>query len=91
MPVYVPGSFYEGVFPNASINFAYSSAAIHWLSRMPTTVADSSSPAWNKGRIHYSNATNEVIRAYETQYSEDSGHGELPASQRTRDCMCMED
>ncbi|XP_062027511.1 loganic acid O-methyltransferase-like [Rosa rugosa] len=67
----VPGSFYKQVLPNASINFAYSSTAIQWLSRVPTAVADSNSPAWNKGRIHYSNATDEVKRAYETQYSDD--------------------
>ncbi|XP_040366506.1 loganic acid O-methyltransferase-like [Rosa chinensis] len=67
----VPGSFYKQVLPNASINFVYSSTAIQWLSRVPTAVADSNSPAWNKGHIHYSNATDEVIRAYETQYSDD--------------------
>ncbi|RXH77254.1 hypothetical protein DVH24_023528 [Malus domestica] len=29
------------------------------------------SPAWNKGRIHYSNSTDEVVRAYEAQHAED--------------------
>ncbi|KAL6175648.1 hypothetical protein ACLB2K_052287 [Fragaria x ananassa] len=67
----VPGSFYKRVFPNASINFAYSSTAIQWLSRVPTVIEDSTSPAWNKECVHYSNATDEVIKAYETQYSDD--------------------
>ncbi|KAL6181468.1 hypothetical protein ACLB2K_048123 [Fragaria x ananassa] len=67
----VPGSFYKQVFPNSSINFAYFSTAIQWLSRVPTAIEDSTSPAWNKGCVHYSNATNELIRAYETQYSDD--------------------
>ncbi|KAK9925792.1 hypothetical protein M0R45_023057 [Rubus argutus] len=67
----VPGSFYGRVFPNASIHFIYSSTAIQWLSRVPKEVLDTNSPAWNKGRIHYSNSTDEVIRAHETQYSED--------------------
>ncbi|PRQ15954.1 putative loganate O-methyltransferase [Rosa chinensis] len=67
----VSGSFYGRLFPNASIHIAHSSYAIPWLSRVPKAVMDSSSPAWNKGRIHYSDSTDEVIRAYETQYTED--------------------
>ena len=67
----VPGSFHGRLFPNASIHIAHSSYAIHWLSRVPKAVMDSSSPAWNKGRIHYSDSSYEVIRAYETQFSED--------------------
>ncbi|KAK9940001.1 hypothetical protein M0R45_016679 [Rubus argutus] len=67
----VPGSFYGRLFPDASIHLAHSSYAIHWLFRVPKAVVDSKSPAWNKGRIHYSNSTDEVIRAYETQYTED--------------------
>ncbi|KAK9925791.1 hypothetical protein M0R45_023056 [Rubus argutus] len=67
----VPGSFYGRLFPNASIHIAHSSYAIQWLSRVPKAVVDSNSPAWNKGRIHYSNSPDEVLRAYETQYTED--------------------
>ncbi|KAK9939987.1 hypothetical protein M0R45_016665 [Rubus argutus] len=67
----VPGSFYGRLFPDASIHLAHSSYAIQWLSRVPKAVVDSKSPAWNKGRIHYSNSTDEVIRSYETQYTED--------------------
>ncbi|PRQ15955.1 putative loganate O-methyltransferase [Rosa chinensis] len=67
----VPGSFYSRVFPNASIHLVHSSYAIHWLSRVPKEVLDKHSPAWNKGKIHYLNARDEVVRAYEAQYVED--------------------
>ncbi|PQQ15531.1 putative S-adenosylmethionine-dependent methyltransferase [Prunus yedoensis var. nudiflora] len=59
----VPGSFYGRLFPNASIHFFHSSYALQWLSRVPKEVVDKNSPAWNKGRIHYSNSTDEVVRA----------------------------
>ncbi|KAM0980153.1 hypothetical protein FF1_015911 [Malus domestica] len=67
----VPGSFYVRVFPNASIHFFHSSCALQWLSRVPKEVVDRNSPAWNKGRIVYSNSTDEVLRAYEAQHAED--------------------
>ncbi|GMY23879.1 loganic acid O-methyltransferase-like [Fagus crenata] len=67
----VPGSFYSRLFPNASLHFVHSSYAIHWLSKVPKSVVDKSSPAWNKGRIHYSNSEVEVVKAYEAQYAED--------------------
>ncbi|KAK9925787.1 hypothetical protein M0R45_023052 [Rubus argutus] len=67
----VPGSFHGRVFPSASIHIAHSSYAIQWLSRVPEAVVDRDSSAWNKGRIHYSNSTDEVIRAHETQYNKD--------------------
>jgi hypothetical protein len=67
----VPGSFHGRVFPSASIHIAHSSYAIQWLSRVPEAVVDRNSYAWNKGRIHYSNSTDEVIRAHETQYTKD--------------------
>ncbi|GMY23892.1 loganic acid O-methyltransferase-like [Fagus crenata] len=67
----MPGSFYSRLFPNASLHFVHSSYAIHWLSKVPKLVVDKSSPAWNKGRIHYSNSEVEVVKAYEAQYAED--------------------
>ncbi|VVA33061.1 Hypothetical predicted protein [Prunus dulcis] len=67
----VPGSFYGRIFPNASIHFVHSSYAIQWLSSVPKVVVDKTSPAWNKGRIHYLNSPEEVARAYEAQYTED--------------------
>lgn len=67
----VSGSFYGRLFPNASIHIFHASYAIHWLSRVPKEVVDRNSPAWNKGRIHYLNSTDEVKRAFEAQYAED--------------------
>ncbi|XP_050121574.1 loganic acid O-methyltransferase-like isoform X2 [Malus sylvestris] len=67
----VPGSFYGRLFPSTSIHFFHSTFALHWLSRVPKEVVDKNSPAWNKGRIHYSNSPDEVVRAYEAQHAED--------------------
>lgn len=67
----VPGSFYGRIFPNNSIHLVHSSSSNHWLSRVPKEVVEQNCPAWNKGQIHYSNSSNEVMRAYEAQYAED--------------------
>ena len=67
------GSFYGRFFLKASLHFVHSSYAIHWLSRVPEDVANKNSPAWNKGRIHYPNSGDEVIRAYKVQYEKDMG------------------
>ncbi|XP_073057660.1 loganic acid O-methyltransferase-like [Primulina eburnea] len=67
----VPGSFYGRLFPRASICLAYSSSSIHWLSKVPKELVDKNSPAWNKGKIHYTGARNEVVGAYAAQFDED--------------------
>ncbi|KAF5450976.1 hypothetical protein F2P56_031285 [Juglans regia] len=67
----VPGSFYGRLFPKASLPFIHSSYALHWLSRVPLEVMDEGSPAWNKGRIHYTNAPKEVVEAYATRFAKD--------------------
>ncbi|CAM8956485.1 unnamed protein product [Rhodiola kirilowii] len=68
----VPGSFYGRLFPKASIHIAYSSCTLSWLSRIPKEVTDETSPAWNKGSIHYDNgARKEVFQAYEAQFAID--------------------
>ncbi|PON71876.1 SAM dependent carboxyl methyltransferase [Parasponia andersonii] len=67
----VPGSFYGRIFPEASLHFVHSSFALHWLSQVPKEVRDKSSPAWNKGRVHYANSGDEVVRAYKAQYEKD--------------------
>ena len=67
----VPGSFHGRLFPASSIHFVYSSHALHWLSRVSEEVVDKSSPAWNKGRIYYSNSADEVLKSYEAQYFKD--------------------
>ncbi|PON85701.1 SAM dependent carboxyl methyltransferase [Trema orientale] len=67
----VPGSFHGRLFPNSSLHFIHSSCALHWLSKVPSEVMDRTSPAWNKGRIHYTNAGKQVVKAYSDQYAED--------------------
>ncbi|KAF3437220.1 hypothetical protein FNV43_RR19973 [Rhamnella rubrinervis] len=67
----VPGSFHGRLFPSASLHFVHSSYSVHILSRVPKEVEDKNSPAWNKGRIHYGNASDETFNAYEAQYLKD--------------------
>lgn len=67
----VPGPFHGRLFPKQSIHFAYSSCSLNWLSKVPKAVEDSKSPAWNKGRVHYINASQEVFNAYSNQYADD--------------------
>ncbi|KAI3845193.1 hypothetical protein MKX03_024851 [Papaver bracteatum] len=64
----VPGSFHGRLFPRASLHFVNSSTALHWLSRVPKGPVGDINSAWNKGRIHYSNAPDEVFQAYSAQY-----------------------
>lgn len=65
----VPGSFHGRLFPEGSIHFFYSCIALHILSKVPEELLDMNSPSWNKGRIHYINAPDEVVNAYATQYA----------------------
>ncbi|KAJ9552711.1 hypothetical protein OSB04_016756 [Centaurea solstitialis] len=67
----VPGSFYGRLFPRASIHVIHSSFALHWLSQVPKEVLEKSSLAWNKGRVHYGGANEEVITAFRQQYVKD--------------------
>jgi len=71
----VPGSFYNRLFPQSSIHFAYSTYALHFLSKSPEVVQEMNNPAaWNKGRIHYTSASKEVVDAYATQFAKDAGN-----------------
>ncbi|KAI3453090.1 hypothetical protein Pfo_009753 [Paulownia fortunei] len=67
----VPGPFHGRLLPKASLDFAYSSCALNWLSEVPKSVADHKSPAWNKGKIHYTGARQEVFEAYSNHYAND--------------------
>ncbi|KAH9556208.1 hypothetical protein CY35_07G014400 [Sphagnum magellanicum] len=46
----VGGSFYNRLLPKESIHFAISILCLHWMSQIPATVTDKSSPLYNKGR-----------------------------------------
>ncbi|KAL5539233.1 hypothetical protein UlMin_046233 [Ulmus minor] len=67
----VPGSFHGRVFPKSSLHLAYSQYALQWLSKVPEELLDKNSPAWNKGRVHYTYACDEVVNAYAAQFSKD--------------------
>ncbi|CAN7053500.1 hypothetical protein IGI04_028401 [Brassica rapa subsp. trilocularis] len=67
----VPGSFYGRVLPQSSVHIVVTLAATHWLSSVPKELLDKSSKAWNKGKVHYSNAAEEVVKAYEDQFGRD--------------------
>jgi hypothetical protein len=67
----VPGSFYDRLFPESFLHFVHCSISLHWLSKLPEQLLDKNSPAWNRGRIHYTNAPNEVVNAYASQFAKD--------------------
>ncbi|KAI4379095.1 hypothetical protein MLD38_005433 [Melastoma candidum] len=60
----VPGSFYGRLFPDSSLHFVYSSYALQWLSEVPEGLV-------NKGRVHCTNAGDNVCKAYATRYRTD--------------------
>ncbi|KAJ4851624.1 hypothetical protein Tsubulata_022991 [Turnera subulata] len=67
----VPGSFYNRLFPKASLHLGHSSSALHWLSKVPDEVIDVNSPAWNKDSIYCSGVSKEVTKAYVAQFQND--------------------
>jgi hypothetical protein len=67
----VAGSFHNRLFPESSLHFVHSSYSLQWLSASPEELSDKNSPAWKKGRVHYTSAPEEVFQAYSTQFAED--------------------
>ncbi|XP_073136755.1 loganic acid O-methyltransferase-like [Henckelia pumila] len=67
----VPGPFHGRLFPKSSLHFAYCSCALNWLSDVPEAVLDETSSAWNKARVHYTGAREQVFDAYKNQYAKD--------------------
>ncbi|KAF2312960.1 hypothetical protein GH714_002167 [Hevea brasiliensis] len=67
----VPGSFHYQLFPTSSLHFIHASHALHWLSQVPNEVVDENSPAWNRGKIFYLSAPEEVGKAYAAQFAKD--------------------
>ena len=51
--------------------FIRSSFALNWLLKGRKEVMDEGSPAWNKGRIFYTNAPKEVVDEYATKFAMD--------------------
>ncbi|GFP88555.1 benzoate carboxyl methyltransferase [Phtheirospermum japonicum] len=63
----VPGSFYGRLFPGNSLNFAYSSYSLHWLSQIPEEVGVN-----NKENIYIAtNSPPRVCEAYAKQFQRD--------------------
>ncbi|KAF7827710.1 putative S-adenosylmethionine-dependent methyltransferase At5g37990 [Senna tora] len=67
----LPGSFHGRLFPKQTLHFVHSALTLHYLSKVPKEIMNRRSSAWNKGRIHYTNAPKEVRDAYEAQFKED--------------------
>ncbi|KAE9598512.1 hypothetical protein Lal_00020983 [Lupinus albus] len=67
----VPGSFYRRLFPAKSINIFHSAFSLHWLSKMPETVLDKKSSAYNKGRVFIHGASEITANAYKKQFQTD--------------------
>ncbi|GMY18187.1 loganic acid O-methyltransferase-like [Fagus crenata] len=67
----VAGSFHNRLFPESSLHFVHTSYSLHWLSILPEELYDKNSPAWNKGRVHYTSSPEEVYQAYSTQFAKD--------------------
>ncbi|PON68105.1 SAM dependent carboxyl methyltransferase [Trema orientale] len=67
----VPGSFRGQIFPESSLHFVYTSHSLHWLSKLPAELEEEDSPAWNKGRVHYTSAPDGVVEAYKSQFSKE--------------------
>ena len=67
----VPGSFHGRLFPDFSLDFVHSSFALQWLSKVPEELLNKNSAAWNKGRVHYASAPDEVAQAYTVQFAKD--------------------
>ncbi|EOY04056.1 S-adenosyl-L-methionine-dependent methyltransferases superfamily protein, putative [Theobroma cacao] len=70
-PVGVPGSFYGRLFPKDSVHLMHSSNSLNWLSRVPKSVGDINSPAWNADSIYCTGTVKEVVEAYSSQYKKD--------------------
>ncbi|KAK4430275.1 Loganic acid O-methyltransferase [Sesamum alatum] len=67
----VPGTFHGRLLPESSLHFAYSSWALQSLTEVPKAVAETGSPAWNKGEILYTRDRKKVCDAYLNQYAKD--------------------
>lgn len=60
----VPGSFYDRLFPRESLHVVMSTWSMHWLSHIPTSVTDKSSPAYNKGKVWINEGSPAVAEEY---------------------------
>nr|CAB3488596.1 unnamed protein product [Digitaria exilis] len=67
----VPGSFYDRLFPENSINAFTSTFSVHWLSQVPREVMDTKSKAYNKGKVFVHGTSEATAAAYKRQFQSD--------------------
>ncbi|BBN11845.1 hypothetical protein MPTK1_5g15220 [Marchantia polymorpha subsp. ruderalis] len=67
----VTGSFYDRVLPSSSVHLVMSSLALHWISKIPTAVLDSNSPAYNGGHTDLHRSSRATLDAYAEQAEKD--------------------
>eukprot|EP00253_Pinus_taeda_P033185 PITA_33185 len=65
----VSGSHYRRLFPRQTLHFCHSSTSLHWLSQVPASIEDRTSPAWNGGHVYIS--SDAVADAYLNQFKQD--------------------
>ncbi|AET00606.1 putative indole-3-acetate O-methyltransferase [Medicago truncatula] len=67
----VPGSFYRRLFPARSVDVFHSAFSLHWLSKIPESVLDKKSIAYNKGKVFIHGANESTANAYKRQFKTD--------------------
>nr|AMB61020.1 loganic acid O-methyltransferase-like protein [Lonicera japonica] len=67
----VLGSFYNRLFPAATLNFVLSSYAVQWMSKVPNGLRDANSAAFNKGKTYCSRTRKGLAEAYFDQFKRD--------------------
>jgi indole-3-acetate O-methyltransferase len=69
----VPGSFYDRLFPERSVDVFSSTFSLHWLSQVPSEVAEDrrSSAAYNEGKVFVHGASEATGAAYRRQFQSD--------------------
>ncbi|KAJ0039780.1 hypothetical protein Pint_28336 [Pistacia integerrima] len=76
----LPGSFYDRLFPTATLHFVHSSYSVHWLSKVPENLEN------NKGNIYMAKSSPpSVYKSYLEQFQKDFS---LFLSLRSEEIIC---
>ncbi|KAG0615181.1 hypothetical protein M758_5G021600 [Ceratodon purpureus] len=60
----VPGTQYGRMFPRSSLHVAITTLTLHYLSELPKSILDKSSPAYNKGKLGCYGSSPATAEAY---------------------------
>ncbi|KAG0615390.1 hypothetical protein M758_5G037500 [Ceratodon purpureus] len=60
----VPGTQYGRMFPRSSLHVAITTLTLHYLSELPKSILDKSSPAYNKGKVGCHGSSPATAEAY---------------------------